>query len=134
MHVAQTEGFRVLLVGSMTKKFDVSFLPSAAWVCRSRKESTVHVENAEFAKALVNRDLTEGEFDELFMGASALTWDDIRVASRVNGVTKTGLMKFIESRAHEADATEDDEARREALEARPSLRLVDTDHRLASNG
>lgn len=127
MHVAQSGSFRVLFVGSMTKKFDIGFLPSANWVCRSRKDSVVHIENAELAKALVGRDLTEGEFDELFLGASALTWDDVRVASRVNGVSKAELMQFIASRAQEADATENDAAKREAMEERPVLRLVDSD-------
>ncbi len=132
MHVAQTEAFRVLFIGSLTKKFDVSYLPSAAWVCRSRQESIVPIVNTELAKALVSRDLTEGEFDELFQGANALTWDDIRVASRVNGVSKAELMAFIASRAQEADATEDDEAKRAVMESRPVLRLVDSEQRVAN--
>lgn len=131
LHVAQTASFRALFIGSLTKRFDVDFLPSAVWARTSRNESIVAVENAELADSLVRRDLTEGEFDELFQGAKALTWDDIRVASRVNGVSKAELMAFIASRASEADANEDDEAKRRAIEARPFLRLVD-DQRVAN--
>lgn len=133
MHVVQSETFRALFIGSATKKFDIRFLPSADWVCGNRADSVVAIENAELSKLLMARDLTEGEFDELFQGARALTWDDVRVASRVNGVSKTDLMKFIESRANELDETEDDQARLAAMEGRPFLSLVHDGQRQAVN-
>tara|TARA_B100001105_G_C22365444_1_gene432406 strand:+ start:79 stop:963 length:885 start_codon:yes stop_codon:yes gene_type:complete len=133
MHVVQSETFRALFIGSATKKFDISFLPSADWVCGNRADSVVAIENAELSKLLMARDLTEGEFDELFQGARALTWDDVRVASRVNGVSKTDLLKFIESRAKELDETEDDQARLAAMEGRPFLSLVHDGQRQAVN-
>lgn len=134
MHVVQSEAFRALFIGSAMKKFDIGFLPSAVWVCGNRSGSVVAIENAELSKLLVARDLTEGEFDELFQGTRALTWDDVRVASRVNGVSKADLMSFIESRAKELDDSEDDQARRAAMESRPFLSLVHDGQRLAVNG
>lgn len=130
MHVAQKDNFRALFVGSTFKSFALNFIPSAAWVCGKREQSVVSVDNAELTRNLMARDLTEGEFDELFLGASALTWDDIRVASRVNGVTKAELLRFIESRAEEIDATDDAEEKKAALENRPFLRLVETERPL----
>ena len=134
MHVVQSETFRALFIGSVTKKFDIGFLPSATWVCGNRAASVVAIENAELSKLLMARDLTEGEFDELFQGARALTWSDVRVASRVNGVSKADLMSFIESRAKELDDTEDSKERLAAMEGRPFLSLVHDGQRLASNG
>lgn len=127
MHVAQKDNFRALFVSGTFKSFAIGFIPSGTWVCGKREQSVVPVENSELSKNLIAGDLTEGEFDELFLGASALTWDDIRVASRVNGVTKAELLRFIESRANEIDATDDAEEKKAALENRPFLRLVETE-------
>ncbi|MEJ6002659.1 hypothetical protein [Paucibacter soli] len=125
MHVVQNDHFRALFVGSGSKKFDLSFVPSADWVCKDRADSTVPIANHELIEGLIARDLTEGEFDELFLGVDALTWDDIRVASRVNGVSKVELMRFIVSRADESDATEDEAEKQAAIQGRPALRLVE---------
>lgn len=125
MHVAQFEQTSMLFVGSRSKRFCIDTIPSGAWACGKREQTIVPVENQELTKHLLSFDLTEGEFQELFLGRKALTWDDVRVASRVNGVSKSELMAFIISRSAEIEKSEDDAGRRAAADARPSLRLVD---------
>lgn len=125
IHVMAHENISAVFVGKGSKLFDLSFVPSGAWVRKERADSLVPVTNRELIASLISQDLTEGEFDELFQGAEALTWDDVRVASRVNGVSKAELMKFIESRADEADASEEETEKAAAINGRPQLRLVD---------
>lgn len=131
-YVVQTQHFRALFVsGRGSARFDLAYLPSAQWVRGRPEDSVVRIENAELIANLKSGDLTEGEFDELFLGSGAFNWEDIRVASRVNGVSKADLMKFIESRARELDESEDVEARRVVNENAPFLRLVENDQRVA---
>ncbi|MFK4705816.1 transcriptional regulator with XRE-family HTH domain [Roseateles asaccharophilus] len=125
IHVMAHEDISAVFIGKGSKLFDLSFVPSAAWVRKERSDSMVPVTNSELISALVSQNLTCGEFDELFLGAEALTWEDVRVASRVNGVSKADLMKFIESRADEADANEEETEKAAAIQGRPQLRLVD---------
>lgn len=130
--VAQTTNFRVLFVGSALRPFDISHLPSATWVCQTHALSVVRLANEELEASLSSHNLTEGEFDELFLGSNAFTWEDIRVASRVNGVSKRELMEFISSRAAELDQRDDIEAKRVVIENAPFLRLVENDQRAAA--
>lgn len=129
MHVAQTDGFRVIFVGAARKKFSIDVIPSGVWAIGDRATSIVPVENVELINLLIKHDITAGEFDELFQGAAALTWDDIRASSRANGISKRDLLKFIESRANEADTEEDGKAIRPT-----SLALVHNESRIAVNG
>lgn len=133
MHVVQSEHFRALFIGARGKKFDIKHFPSAKWVRRERATSLVPIQNLELVKLLVAQDLTEGEFDELFQGMNALTWADIRTASRVNGVSKADLLRFIESRASELDAVEDDAAKKAVLEPRGFLTLVHNEQQRVVN-
>lgn len=133
MFVAQSESFRALFSGAPMARFEVEHIPGAKWARGKKSDSLVHIENKELIENLRTQDLTEGEFDELFMGSDAFTWDDIRVASRVNGVSKDAMMEFIRSRAAELDESEDTEAKRLANEVRPAfLRLVDSELKVAA--
>jgi hypothetical protein len=132
MFVAQSETFRGLFLGTGLARFAIEHIPGAQWARMKREDSVVFIENRELVSNLRARDLTEGEFDELFMGADAFTWDDIRVASRVNGVSKAAVMAFIRSCAAELDASEDIEAKRLVNETRPQLRLVDNESKVAA--
>lgn len=134
MHVAQSSGFRALFIGSFSRRFRLEHLPSASWVCGNRALSIIPVENRELLNLLMAKDLIEGEYDELFQGSKALTWDDVRVASRVNGVNKAELMGFIESRAHEKDLSDDEALRLAASQSHSALSLVHSDTRLVANG
>ena len=133
MFVAQSDSFRALFSGAPMARFEVEHIPGAKWARGKRSESLVHIANKELIENLRTHDLTEGEFDELFMGSEAFTWDDIRVASRVNGVSKAAMMEFIRSRAAELDENDDTEAKRLANEVRPAfLRLVDSELKAAA--
>lgn len=127
LHVMQTEHFRALFVGSTGKKFDLSYVPSAQWICEDRGSSIVPIVSRELADGLVARDLTESEFDEIFQASSVLTWDAIRIASRINGVSKGDLMRFIESRAAESDLYDDAAEIRAINDVRPTLRLIENE-------
>jgi hypothetical protein len=129
--VAQNEHFRALFVSGRLS-FDLAAIPSAQWVRGQHQQSVVSVRNTELVKHLQADDLTEGEFDELFLGPNAVTWEDIRVASRVNGVSKQELLAFIQSRAEQIDATDEQEEKRAVNEALPFLRLVESDMAVAN--
>lgn len=133
IYVAQNDHFRALFVSGRLS-FDLAAIPSAQWVLQQHHQSVVPVKNAELVRHLMADDLTEGEFDELFLGANAVTWEDIRVASRVSGVSKQELLSFIESRAAQIDATAEQEERRLVNEPAPFLRLVESSDLKAVNG
>lgn len=133
MFVAQSDSFRALFSGARLARFDVAHIPGAKWARGKKSDSVVPVDSKDLIENLRTQDITEGEFDELFMGADAFTWDDVRVASRVNGVSKDALMEFIRSRAAEIDESEDTEAKRLVNEGRPAfLRLVESELKVAA--
>jgi len=72
------------------------------------------------------------EFDELFVGAKALTWDDVQMQARIAGVTKEELLGFIKTTAGKLDASEK-LADEECGSPSPSLQLVQGDM-VATNG
>ena len=133
MFVAQGDSFRALFSGARMARFDVRYIPGATWARGKMSDSVVRIDGKDLIENLRTQDITEGEFDELFLGADAFTWDDIHVASRVNGVSKDALMGFIRSRAAELDESEDTEIKRLVNEGRPTfLRLVETELKVAT--
>ncbi|WP_157896821.1 hypothetical protein [Acidovorax carolinensis] len=125
VYVAQTEVYRAIFVGR-PGAFSPEMIPSAQWVCGTKKASVVRVSNNELVWGLHTSDITESEFDELFLGAEALIWDDIRTASRANGVSKQEIINFIQSRGEEIENARMGDAQRIANEDPPFLRLVDS--------
>lgn len=99
VHVAQTDTFRALFVGTLLRRFDPSWFPSGEWACGQRKASILGIEDPDLLSLLLRGEVTEAEFDELFQGVNPVNWADVQVASRINGVSKTELMGFIQSRA-----------------------------------
>lgn len=131
VYVAQNASFRALFVASPLARFELDRIPSASWVRGSRPESVVRIASGELVANLGARDLTESEFDEMFMGADAFSWEDIRVAARSNGVSKAELMDFIRLRADQADEAEGAETK-SGVDSRPAfLRLVETELKVA---
>lgn len=132
-YVAQCEGFRAVFTTTRMAGFNIDMIPSAQWVCLKKVDSRVRVENIELIENMKTNNITEGEFDEIFIGAAAFTWDDVRVASRINGVSKANLMEFIRVKAAELDESENNEAKRICNEDRPVfLRLVETELKTAT--
>lgn len=130
---------QALFVSGRRHRFDINAVPGGNWVKTSESDSTVHIPNGELVGHLLNQSLTVGEFGDLFKGDQALTWNDVIVASRVNGISKAELLDFIKSRAAEQDVRDLETARVEVLSPRPVLALVGseswgTTRRLAANG
>lgn len=134
MHVAQSDGFRAIFIGSLLRRFEIESLPSSTWVCGTRERSSVVVTNPGLMQLLAARDVSESEFDELFQGAKALNWSDILAAARINGVSKVEVMSFIESKVRHLDETDGASARGAASDARPALSLVHDEQRMAAHG
>lgn len=130
MFLAQTAHLRALFVSE--RRFDIGFIDSGAWVCGDRRASVLRVPPGELFDNLARHDLTEFEFDDLFRGMNAYTWDDVRIASRVNGVSKDDIMSFIESRAQEIASGSAPHERAE--EGVATLRLVEPELRAAGAG
>jgi hypothetical protein len=129
--VALAENVRCVFVADRKRPFKLEQVVSAQWAKQTADRSTLALNNVELIKNLRAADLTEGEFDELFQGDRALSWEDVHAASRVNGVSKADLMAYIQSRAAELDETDFAEAKRVANENRQPLRLVENEQRVA---
>lgn len=129
--VALAENVRCVFVSDRKRPFQLDYVVSGQWAKQTAERSTLALSNAELIRHLMAADLTEGEFDELFQCERALTWDDVKAASRVNGVSKADLMVYIQSRAAQLDETDFAEAKRVASESRQPLRLVENEQRAA---
>lgn len=117
----QNEHSRVIVFSGIKHKFDIGHIPSASWARASKKESVLKVENQELIHTILNGGLVPSEFDELFMGDAAPIWEDVKTASRANGVSKTELLEFIRSRGEASEV--------DAEEFKPSLSLVGGEQR-----
>lgn len=129
--VLQTEAFRAIVVSSRGRPFEICDIPSARWVRREHHLSVVPVENHELLKHVQDLSLTEVEFDEIFQGARALSWSDVIVAARFNGVAKSDLMGFIHMRAESLEAEASAKARL-SESGRPFLHLVGSEARVVN--
>lgn len=130
---------QALFVSGRRHRFDINAVPGGTWVKTSESDSTVQIPSGELVGHLLAQSLTVGEFGDLFKGDQALTWDDVIVASRVNGISKAELLEFIKRTAADLDARDLESAKVEVLQPRPVLALVGseawgTTRRLAANG
>lgn len=110
---------RVLVYAGPRKKFELEHVPSGSWARKTREQSALEVQNVELIPAVRGRDVTASEFDELFMGPNAPTWDDVKLAARANGLSKSELLSFIRSRGEVSMA--------DGQAERPNLALVKAD-------
>jgi hypothetical protein len=105
--VAQSKCFRGIFFDSGSMKLAPELLVDSGWARKSRTGSELSISNKELSTAILRRDITPVEFDELFMGSAALTWDDVRMQARIAGVSKLELVSFIKTMAgKELDSNE----------------------------
>ncbi|MCZ8257604.1 MAG: hypothetical protein O9327_18310 [Polaromonas sp.] len=121
VHAAGSKVYRALFLG---RGFDIEHIPSGQWVRRTREESLVRVRNPSLEKSLFRFDLTESEFDELFQGEKAATWDTIISAARLNGVSKADVLQFIAAKSAELESSDVAQARAALSNERGPLKLV----------
>lgn len=126
IHAAGSRVYRALFIG---RGFEIEHIPSAQWVRRTREESLVQIRNPDLQKSLLRFDLTESEFDELFQGEKAATWETIVNAARLNGVSKADVLKFIAARSAELESLDVAQARAALSNEKGPLKLVVADQK-----
>lgn len=79
------------------------------------------VDSLELGSQLKAKDVNRLEFDQIFSGADATTWDDIRTCSREHNVSRFEILEMIKSTA---GATSEEVVELEEPSPPPALRLV----------
>lgn len=105
-YVAQSENFRAIFISSPIYRFDLGLIPFSAWARGKAETSQVRTISEEIRGRLKKFDITEHEFDEIFIGPNAISWKEVTLASRSSGISKAELMDFIRGRVAHQETVE----------------------------